>query len=80
MKKNVEITLTKELVIPRDVFDMEDLEKLRDKAIAICRITIDKEQRKRCMRFALSIEDLKREEALEKLQHETEIKEKENGI
>ena len=76
MKKDVEITLTKELVIPRDVFDMEELLKLQDKAIAIYKTSADKDQRNRCMRFVLSMNDLKRIEENEKSQE----KEKENGI
>ncbi len=76
MKKNVEITLTKELVIPRDVFDMEELLKLQDKALTIYKTSADKEQRNRCMRFVLSMNDLKRIEENEKLQE----KEKENEI
>ena len=76
MKKVVEITLTKELVIPRDVFDMEELLKLQDKAIAIYKTSADKDQRNRCMRFVLSMNDLKRIEENEKSQE----KEKENEI
>ncbi len=76
MKKDVEITLTKELVIPRDVFDMEELLKLQDKAIAIYKTSADKDQRNRCMRFVLSMNDLKRIEENEKSQE----KEKENEI
>lgn len=76
MKKNVEITLSKELVIPRDVFDMEELLKLQDKAILIYKASTDKEQRNRCMRFVLSMNDLKLIEENKKL----EEKEKENGI
>lgn len=76
MKKNVEITLTKELVIPRDVFDMEELLKLQDKAIAIYKTSADKDQRNRCMRFVLSMNDLKRIEENEKSQE----KEKGNEI
>ena len=76
MKKNVEITLSKELIIPRDVFDMEELLKLQDKAIAIYKTSADKDQRNRCMRFVLSMNDLKLIEENKKL----EEKEKENGI
>lgn len=76
MKKVVEITLTKELVIPRDVFDMEELLKLQDKAIAIYKTSADKDQRNRCMRFVLSMNDLKRIEENEKSQE----KEKGNEI
>lgn len=76
MKKNVEITLSKELVIPRDVFDMKELLKLQDKAIAIYKTSTDKEQRNRCMRFVLTINDLKRIEENEKSQE----KEKGNEI
>lgn len=76
MKKDVEITLTKELVIPRDVFDMEELLKLQDKAIAIYKTSADKDQRNRCMRFVLSMNDLRQIEENKKL----EEKEKENGI
>ena len=76
MKKNVEITLTKELVIPRDVFGMEELLKLQDKAIAIYKTSADKDQRNRCMRFVLSMNDLRQIEENKKL----EEKEKENGI
>ena len=76
MKKDVEITLTKELVIPRDVFDMEELLKLQDKAIAIYKTSADKDQRNRCMRFVLSMNDLKRIEENEKSQK----KEKGNEI
>ena len=76
MKKDVEITLTKELVIPRDVFDMEELLKLQDKAIAIYKTSADKDQRNRCMRFVLSMNDLKRIEENEKSQE----KEKGNEI
>lgn len=76
MKKVVEITLTKELVIPRDVFDMEELLKLQDKAIAIYKTSADKNQRNRCMRFVLSMNDLKRIEENEKSQE----KEKGNEI
>ena len=76
MKKNVEITLLKELVIPRHVFGMEELLKLQDKAIAIYKTSADKDQRNRCMRFVLSMNDLKRIEENEKSQE----KEKENGI
>ena len=76
MKKNVEITLSKELIIPRDVFDIEELLKLQDKAIAIYKTSTDKDQRNRCMRFVLSMNDLKRIEENEKLQG----KEKENEI
>ena len=76
MKKDVEITLTKELVIPRDVFDMEELLKLQDKGIAIYKTSADKDQRNRCMRFVLSMNDLRQIEENKKL----EEKEKENGI
>ena len=76
MKKNVEITLSKELIIPIDVFDMEELLKLQDKAILIYKISTDKEQRNRCMRFVLSMNDLRQIEENKKL----EEKEKENGI
>lgn len=76
MKKDVEITLTKELVIPRDVFGMEELLKLQDKAIAIYKTSADKDQRNRCMRFVLSMNDLRQIEENKKL----EEKEKENGI
>lgn len=76
MKKNVEITLSKELIIPIDVFDMEELLKLQDKAIAIYKTSADKDQRNRCMRFVLSMNDLRQIEENEKL----EEKEKENGI
>lgn len=76
MKKNVEITLTKELVIPRDVFDMEELLKLQNKALAIYKNSTDKDQRNRCMRFVLSMNDLKQIEENGKLQE----KEKENEI
>lgn len=76
MKKDVEITLTKELVIPRDVFDMEELLKSQDKAIAIYKTSADKDQRNRCMRFVLSMNDLKRIEENEKSQE----KEKGNEI
>ena len=76
MKKNVEITLSKELVIPRDVFDMEELLKLQDKAILIYKASTDKEQRNRCMRFVLSMNDLKLIEENKK----SEEKEIENGI
>ena len=76
MKKNVEITLSKELIIPIDVFDMEELLKLQDKAILIYKASTDKEQRNRCMRFVLSMNDLKLIEENKKL----EEKEKENGI
>ena len=76
MKKDVEITLTKELVIPRDVFDMEELLKLQDKAILIYKISTDKEQRNRCMRFVLSMNDLRQIEENKKL----EEKEKGNEI
>lgn len=76
MKKNVEITLTKELVIPRDVFGMEELLKLQDKAIAIYKTSADKDQRNRCMRFVLSMNDLRQIEENEK----SEEKEKENEI
>lgn len=76
MKKDVEISLTKELVIPRDVFDMEELLKLQDKAIAIYKTSADKDQRNRCIRFVLSMNDLKRIEENEKSQE----KEKENEI
>ena len=76
MKKNVEITLSKELIIPRDVFGMEELLKLQDKAIAIYKISADKDQRNRCMRFVLSMNDLRQIEENKKL----EEKEKENGI
>ena len=76
MKKDVEITLTKELVIPRDVFDMEELLKLQDKAIAIYKTSADKDQRNRCMRFVLSMNDLRQIEENEK----SEEKEKENEI
>lgn len=76
MKKNVEITLSKELIIPIDVFDMEELLKLQDKAIAIYKTSADKNQRNRCMRFVLSMNDLKLIEENKKL----EEKEKENGI
>ncbi|HIT17815.1 MAG TPA: hypothetical protein IAD04_05535 [Candidatus Caccosoma faecigallinarum] len=76
MKKNVEITLSKELIIPRDVFGMEELLKLQDKAIAIYKTSADKDQRNRCMRFVLSMNDLRQIEENKKL----EEKEKENGI
>ena len=76
MKKNVEITLSKELIIPIDVFDMEELLKLQDKAILIYKISTDKEQRNRCMRFALSMNDLRQIEENKKL----EEKEKGNEI
>lgn len=76
MKKNVEITLSKELIIPIDVFDMEELLKLQDKAILIYKISTNKEQRNRCMRFVLSMNDLRKIEENKKL----EEKEKENGI
>ena len=76
MKKNVEITLSKELIIPRDVFGMEELLKLQDKAIAIYKTSADKDQRNRCMRFVLSMNDLKRIEENEKSQE----KEKGNEI
>lgn len=76
MKKNVEITLSKELIIPRDVFGMEELLKLQDKAIAIYKTSADKNQRNRCMRFVLSMNDLRQIEENKKL----EEKEKENGI
>ena len=76
MKKDVEITLTKELVIPIDVFDMEELLKLQDKAILIYKISTDKEQRNRCMRFVLSMNDLRQIEENKKL----EEKEKGNEI
>lgn len=76
MKKNVEITLSKELIIPIDVFDMEELLKLQDKAIAIYKTSADKDQRNRCMRFVLSMNDLRQIEENKKL----EEKEKENGI
>ena len=76
MKKNVEITLLKELVIPRHVFGMEELLKLQDKAIAIYKTSADKNQRNRCMRFVLSMNDLRQIEENKKL----EEKEKENGI
>ena len=76
MKKNVEITLSKELIIPIDVFGMEELLKLQDKAIAIYKTSADKDQRNRCMRFVLSMNDLKRIEENEKSQE----KEKGNEI
>lgn len=76
MKKNVEIPLSKELIIPRDVFGMEELLKLQDKAIAIYKTSADKDQRNRCMRFVLSMNDLRQIEENKKL----EEKEKENGI
>lgn len=76
MKKNVEITLSKELIISRDVFGMEELLKLQDKAIAIYKTSADKNQRNRCMRFVLSMNDLRQIEENKKL----EEKEKENGI
>ncbi len=76
MKKNVEITLSKELIIPIDVFGMEELLKLQDKAIAIYKTSADKNQRNRCMRFVLSMNDLRQIEENKKL----EEKEKENGI
>lgn len=76
MKKDVEITLSKELIIPIDVFDMEELLKLQDKAIAIYKTSADKDQRNRCMRFVLSMNDLRQIEENKKL----EEKEKENGI
>ena len=76
MKKNVEITLSKELIIPIDVFDMEELLKLQDKAILIYKISTDKEQRSRCMRFVLSMNDLRQIEENKKL----EKKEKGNEI
>ncbi len=76
MKKNVEITLSKELIIPIDVFGMEELLKLQDKAIAIYKTSADKDQRNRCMRFVLSMNDLRQIEENKKL----EEKEKENGI
>ena len=76
MKKNVEITLSKELIIPIDVFDMEELLKLQDKAILIYKISTDKEQRNRCMRFVLSMNDLRQIEENKKL----EKKEKGNEI
>ena len=76
MKKDVEITLSKELIIPIDVFDMEELLKLQDKAIAIYKTSVDKDQRNRCMRFVLSMNDLRQIEENKKL----EEKEKENGI
>ena len=76
MKKNVEITLSKELIIPRDVFGMEELLKLQDKAIVIYKTSADKDQRNRCMRFVLSMNDLRQIEENKKL----EEKEKENGI
>ena len=66
MKKNVEITLSKELIIPRDVFGMEELLKLQDKAIAIYKTSADKDQRNRCMRFVLSMNDLRQIEENEK--------------
>lgn len=76
MKKNVEITLSKELIIPRDVFGMEELLKLQDKAIAIYKTSADKDQRNRCMRFVLSMNDLRQIEENEK----SEEKEKGNEI
>ena len=76
MKKNVEITLSKELIIPRDVFGMEELLKLQDKAIAIYKTSADKDQRNRCMRFVLSMNDLRQIEENKKL----EKKEKGNEI
>ncbi len=76
MKKNVEITLSKELIIPIDVFGMEELLKLQDKAIAIYKTSADKNQRNRCMRFVLSMNDLRQIEENKKL----EEKEKGNEI
>lgn len=76
MKKNVEITLSKELIIPIDVFGMEELLKLQDKAIAIYKTSADKDQRNRCMRFVLSMNDLRQIEENKKL----EEKEKGNEI
>ena len=55
---------------------MEELLKLQDKAIAIYKTSADKDQRNRCMRFVLSMNDLKRIEENEKSQE----KEKENEI
>lgn len=68
MKKNVEITISKELIIPRDVFSMEDLLKLQNRAISICKISTNKEQKTRCLRFVLAINDLKQQEELDKIQ------------
>ncbi len=55
---------------------MELLSKLQDKAIAIYKNSSDKEQRNRCMRFVLSMNDLKIIEENKKLQE----KEKGNEI